>query len=205
MPNHKPLFILVAAAGSLVLSACGPQPTPIVQTVVVEKTVETVREVEKQVEVTATPIPEWTAPHPILSDERVRKAIAYCTDRNALIGSVYGYLPDEERNKLYMDTFIPKDSVWYAKNVDPNADIVDYPYDPEKGAALLDEAGWKLPSGGTIRVNDKGEPLVLRFTTTNAPFRQTWGAVFVSSLQKCGIQLLPSYIPGSIWFGGNTG
>lgn len=42
MPNRKPLFILVAAAGSLVLSACGPQPTPIVQTVVVEKTVETV-------------------------------------------------------------------------------------------------------------------------------------------------------------------
>ncbi len=156
-------------------------------------------------EVTATPIPEWTAPHPILSDERVRKAIAYCTDRNALIGSVYGYLPEEERNKLYMDTFIPKDSVWYAKNADPNANIVDYPYDPEKGAALLDEAGWKLPSGGTIRVNDKGEPLVLRFTTTNAPFRQTWGAVFVSSLQKCGIQLLPSYIPGSIWFGGNSG
>ncbi len=207
MRNRKPIFVVVAAAASLVLSACGPQPTPIVQTVVVEVEKETVREVEKEVrvEVTATPFPEWTAPHPILSDIRVRQAIAHCTDRNALIESVYGYLPEEERAKLYMDTFIPKDSVWYAKNVDPNANIVDYPFDPDRGAQLLEEAGWALPEGGSVRVNAKGEPLALRFTTTNAPFRQTWGAVFVSSLQKCGIQLLPSYIPGSIWFGGNSG
>ncbi len=202
----------LSAAASMLLAACaGPAGTPIVQTVVVRETevvVETKeveKVVEKVVEVVATPVPEWTTPHPILSDIRVRQAIAHCTDRSALIGSVYGYLPEEDRAKLFMDTFIPKDSVWYAKNVDPNANIVDYPLDVEKGGQLLDEAGWKLPEGARIRVNDKGEPLALRFTTTNAPFRQTWGAVFVSSLQQCGIQLLPSYIPGSIWFGGNSG
>ncbi|MGQ9814091.1 MAG: ABC transporter substrate-binding protein [Candidatus Roseilinea sp.] len=194
------------AATSMILSACAaPQGTPVVQTVVVPQVVVETKEVEKIVEITATPVPEWTTPHPILSDIRVRQAIAHCTDRSALIGSVYGYLPEEERAKLFMDTFIPKDSVWYAKNVDPNANIVDYPYDVEKGKQLLEEAGWKLPEGAQIRVNDKNEPLALRFTTTNAPFRQTWGAVFVSSLQDCGIQLLPSYIPGSIWFGGNSG
>ncbi len=204
----------LTAATSMILAACAaPAGTPIVQTVVVKETevvVET-KEVEKVVEkvvevtVPAPQAAEWTTPHPILSDIRVRQAIAHCTDRSALIGSVYGYLPEEERSKLFMDTFIPKDSVWYARNVDPNANIVDYPFDVEKAGQLLDEAGWTLPEGARIRVNDKKEPLALRFTTTNAPFRQTWGAVFVSSLQQCGIQLLPSYIPGSIWFGGNSG
>ncbi|MCS7325524.1 MAG: ABC transporter substrate-binding protein [Anaerolineae bacterium] len=207
MPKSKHYTIsALAAATSLLLAACGaPAGTPVVQTVVVTQEVVKEVEVEKIVEITATPVPEWTRPHPILSDARVRKAIAHCTNRKALIDSVYPFLPEEEREKLFMDTFIPKDSVWYAKNVDPNANIVDYPYDPEKGKALLEEAGWKLPEGGSVRVNDKGEPLALRFTTTNAPFRQTWGAVFVKSLQDCGIQLLPSYIPGSIWFGGNSG
>ena len=204
----------LTAATSMILAACGgPAGTPVVQTVVVKETevvVETKeieKVVEKVVEVTvAAPVAaEWTTPHPILSDIRVRQAIAHCTDRSALIGSVYGYLPEDERAKLFMDTFIPKDSVWYARNVDPNANVVDYPYDVEKAGQLLDEAGWTLPEGARIRVNDKKEPLALRFTTTNAPFRQTWGAVFVSSLQQCGIQLLPSYIPGSIWFGGNSG
>jgi ABC-type transport system substrate-binding protein len=202
------VVLAITAATGLLLSACAPQAgTPVVQTVEVRVTeiVEKQVEVEKIVEVTATPVPEWTRPHPILSDIRVRRAIAHCTNPIELIGSVYGFLPEEQRTKQLMDTPIPKDSPWYAKNIDPNANIVTYEFNIEKGQALLDEAGWKLPEGGSIRVNDKGEPLAIRFTTTNAPFRQTWGAVWVSQLQKCGIQLLPSYIPGSIWFGGNSG
>lgn len=213
MQNRKPYTVLAAAAAAgLILSACAPQgAAPVVQTVevkvteVVEVVKEVQKEVEKIVEVTATPVPEWTRPHPILSDARVRQAIAHCTNPIELIGSVYGFLPEEQRTKQLMDTFIPKDSPWYAKNIDPNANVVTYDFNPEKAAQLLDEAGWKLREGELIRANDKGEPLAIRFTTTNAPFRQTWGAVWVSQLQKCGIQLLPSYIPGSIWFGGNSG
>lgn len=213
MQNRKPYAVLAAAAAAgLILSACAPQgAAPIVQTVevrvteVVEVVKEVQKEVEKVVEVTAAPIPEWTRPHPILSDIRVRQAIAHCTNPIELIGSVYGFLPEEQRTKQLMDTFIPKDSPWYAKNIDPNANIIQYTFDITRAGELLDEAGWKLPEGGRIRANDKGEPLAIRFTTTNAPFRQTWGAVWVSQLQKCGIQLLPSYIPGSIWFGGNSG
>lgn len=213
MQNRKPYAVLAAAAAAgLILSACAPQAAaPIVQTVevrvteVVEVVKEVQKEVEKVVEVTAAPVPEWTRPHPILSDVRVRQAIAHCTNPVELIGSVYGFLPEEQRAGQIMDTFIPKDSPWYAKNIDPNANIIQYTFDITRAGELLDEAGWTRPEGAAIRVNDKGEPLALRFTTTNAPFRQTWGAVWVSQLQKCGIQLLPSYIPGSIWFGGNSG
>lgn len=152
-----------------------------------------------------TAAPEWTTPHPILSLPEVRKAIAHCSNRDELITSVYPFLSEEDRAKLNMDTFIPKDSAWYAKVVDPNAEIIDYTYDITGAGQLLDAAGWKLPEGATLRENENGDPLALKFTTTNAQFRQTWGAVFVKQMQACGIQLLPSYIPGSIWFGSNSG
>lgn len=220
MMSKKSWRILsVFVAAGLALSACA-EAAPVVQTVVVkeiqtveaivtkevEKIVEKEKEVIKEVAVTATPaFEEWRAPHPKLSDIRVRQAIAYCSNRPELIQSVYSYLPDEDRAALLMDTYIPRDSAWYAKTVNPNANIVDYPFDADKGGALLEEAGWKLAEGATTRTNEAGEPLTLRFTTTNAPFRQTWGGVFVRQMAQCGIQLLPSYIPGSIWFGGASG
>ena len=83
-----------------------------------------------------------------------------------------------------MDTFLPK-THWAYKG-----GYQDYPYDPEKGAALLDEAGWKLPEGGTVRENEAGETLAVKFTTTNAQFRQTWSAVMEQNLGDCGIQMI---------------
>lgn len=147
-----------------------------------------------------TAVPEWTRPHPILADANVRKGIAYCTNRDQLISSVYEYVPDADKPKLRMDTFMPKSSPFYS-----NANVVDYAFDKAKGGAALDAAGWKLPDKATVRVNAKGEPLTLRFTTTNAAFRQTWGAVFVNQMAACGIVLQPSYIPGTIWFGSASG
>ena len=35
----------------------------------------------------------------------------------------------------------------------------------------------------------------MKFTTTNAQFRQTWGAVFVQNMAACGIQIIPQYVP----------
>ena len=204
----------LTAATSMLLAACGGSATPVIQTVVVKETsvvVETKeveKVVEKTVEVTAAapePAAEWTTPHPLLGDERVRKAIAQCSNRDELITSVYPFLSEEDRAKLRMDTFIPRDSAWYAKAVDPNAAIIDYTYDITAAGALLDEAGWTQAEPGALRANANGDPLALKFTTTNAQFRQTWGAVFVRQMQDCGIQLLPSYIPGSIWFGSNSG
>ena len=51
---------------------------------------------------------EYTTPHPILSDLKVRTAIANCIDRDALIASVYpeGQDPDA----LRMGSWAPKTS-----------------------------------------------------------------------------------------------
>jgi ABC-type transport system substrate-binding protein len=208
MQNRKFALVGMTAAASIILAACGNQ-APVIQTVEVVKEVpkevvkEVVKEVEKEVvkEVVATSAPEWTTPHPILSDIKVRHAIAHCSNRDALIGVSYDYLPEEDRAKLRMDTFMPKDAEFYAKE-----GVVDYTFDITKGGALLDEAGWKLPEGGgSVRSNANGEPLIIRFTTTNAAFRQTWAAVFERQMAACGIVIQRSHIPGSIWFGGNSG
>jgi ABC-type transport system substrate-binding protein len=194
--------VMVMAMIIPVLAACGggaAQPQVIRETVVVVQTAEPVREtVVETVVVTEAVAPEpYTTPHPILSDIRVRQAIAYCTNRPELIASVYPYLTPEQQQELLMDTFLPK-AHWAAAK----ENITVYPFDPEKGKQLLEEAGW---TGSPIRSNANGEPLSLSFTTTNAQFRQTWSAVFIRQMQACGIQIIPTYAPASWWFGSSTG
>jgi ABC-type transport system substrate-binding protein len=142
----------------------------------------------------------FTTPHPILGDVRVRQAIAYCTNRPELIKSVYPFLNEDEQKKLLMDTNLPQGHWALATE-----GITKYPFDPEKGKALLDEAGWKEPEGGGTREKE-GVPLFIKFTTTDAQFRQTWAAVFEQQLaDNCGIQISRTHAPASWWFGDTTG
>lgn len=204
--STKKLSVLlgVLVVVSMVLTAC-PAPTTevktVVETVVVKETVvETKVEekvVEKTVEVVKT-AEDFTTPHPILSDVKVRQALAYCIDRQALIASVYPYV--EDGSSLLMDSFLPK-THWAYKG--PYTDLPMY--DPEKGKALLEEAGWKLPEGATVRENANGDVLALKYATTTAQFRQTWSAVMVQNLTACGIQVLAQFVPASWWFGSTTG
>ncbi len=209
------VLLSIVMIASMLLSACATPAAPAVPQVVtqivekevavekvVTQVVETVKEVQVEKVVTqvveAAPTEDYTTPHPILSDVKVRRAIASCLDRNALIASVYPYV--EDGAALVMDSFLPKTHWAYS------GPYTDMPmFDPEAGKALLDEAGWTLPEGEAVRVNANGEPLVIKYATTNAQFRQTWSAVMVQNLADCGIQILPQYVPGSWWFGDTTG
>lgn len=198
LKSKKWALLAGAMIVSMVISACQPQ----VVTQIVEREVTSVVErvetqVVEQTQVVEVEKEAYTTPHPILSDVRVRKAIAYCTNREELVRSVYGFLDDP--TSLLMDTNIPKDHWAYNDNTEK------YPFDPERGAALLDEAGWTLAEGATFRTNADGDVLALRFTTTNAQFRITWAAVFESNMADCGIQIIRLHAPGSWWFGSSTG
>jgi ABC-type transport system substrate-binding protein len=203
--KRSQLFFLLSGLLLVVvaLAACA-QATPQVIEVTKEviKEVEVTKVVEKPVEVTVevvkeVPAEDYTTPHPILSDLRVRQAIAHCTDRDALIASVYPYVEDPSR--LLMDSFLPK-THWAYKGP------YDFPwYDPAKGKALLEEAGWTLKEGATFRTNAKDEVLALKFTTTTAQFRQTWASVFEQQMRACGIQIIRQHVPASWWFGDTTG
>jgi len=141
---------------------------------------------------------EFTTPHPILSDVKVRQALAYCIDREALIASVYPYV--EDGSELLMDSFLPKTHWAYGG---PYADLPMY--DPEAGKALLEEAGWTQEEGAPVRTNANGDSLVLKFATTSAQFRQTWSQVMIQNVADCGFQIIPTYAPASWWFGDTTG
>lgn len=188
-------FGLLAIA-SMILAACAPAATPAAPAEPVVVTQEVV--VTKEVEVEREP---FTTPHPILSDLKVREALSYCTNKADLIKSVYVTLTPEQQAALIMNTEIPTSHWAYAGD----ENITIYPYDPDKGRSLLDEAGWTLQEGADYRTNANGEELALKFTTTNATFRQTWSAVWIQQMADCGINVVPTYAPASWWFGDTTG
>ncbi len=209
--NPKPTFKLLSliAITSMSVAAC-TATQPVVQpaaqpekqvTVVVTappQQLEVTRVVPQQVEVAKG---AFTTPNPKLSDLRVRQALAYCSNRLELVQSVYPLVPEEEQKKLVAHSFIPSSHWAYAGD----SNLTVYAFDAAKGNALLDEAGWKLPTGGDFRVNDKGEELFLKFTTTSAAFRQTWAAVWENQMKNCGVRIIRQHVPASWWFGDTTG
>jgi ABC-type transport system substrate-binding protein len=192
----------VIMIGAFLLSACQPQTVEVIKTVEVEKQVEVVKTEEViKTEVVEVEKKAFTTPHPILSDLRVRQAMAYCTNKPELTQSVYPLISPEEQASLVMNTFIPRNSWAYAG--DENVTV--YEFDPEKGKALLEEAGWKFEEDADFRTNEAGDVLSLKFTTTSAAFRQTWAAVWEAQMKNCGIQIIRLHAPASWWFGDTTG
>lgn len=82
-----------------------------------------------------------------LSDIRVREALAISFDKAIMVESVTAGM--EEKADSVLATNMP-----YTSNL-PSQNAT---YDPEKAAKLLDEAGWKLKAGATVREKD-GKPL----------------------------------------------
>jgi len=81
-------------------------------------------------------------PHDLLGDVRVRKAVAYGIDREALVERVLDGLATTDQ------TFVPPSSL------EPHASLVKgFSYDPERAEGLLDEAGWE-PGPDGIREKD---------------------------------------------------
>ncbi len=111
------------------------------------------------------------SPHPILSDIRIRRAIAHCTDKDALVAAAFPHLTPFERQDLIMDTFVHHTSWAYS------TPAMTYPYSTTLGTALLDDAGWTIPTSGDIRMKG-GQELALTLTTSNSNLRITITSVF---------------------------
>ncbi|MEM8766160.1 MAG: peptide ABC transporter substrate-binding protein [Pseudomonadota bacterium] len=92
--------------------------------------------------------------NPILADKRVRQALLYALDRQALVDQLF------EGKQLVAHSPIPPEDAVHFK------DIPRYEHSLEKAVELLEAAGWTLPDGSDIRVNAAGEPLTIEFNTT---------------------------------------
>jgi ABC-type transport system substrate-binding protein len=88
---------------------------------------------------------------PLVSDFRVRQALNYAVDKDALIKNVM------------LGNGKPATVFLFGPRVSGFTPTAGYPYNPERARALLDEAGWRVGPGG-IRQRD-GQPLRLIFVT----------------------------------------
>ena len=90
-------------------------------------------------------------PHPILTDRRVRQALAAAVDREK-VAELYGRTGRATANLLVAPAaFVSQNTKWE--------------FNLDKARALLDEAGWRDSDGDTIRDKD-GIPLTLVFQTS---------------------------------------
>jgi peptide/nickel transport system substrate-binding protein len=87
--------------------------------------------------------------NPYFGDPRVRRALVAALDRSRFAETVALGLARP------LSTTYPPESPWHDTRFAPIA------YDPAAAARLLDDAGWRIPAGGTVREKN-GVPL--RFT-----------------------------------------
>ncbi len=132
------------------------------------------------------------APHPILSDIRVRTALSKAIDRSILVEVGYGAGGKPTCN------VIPGPEGWASDNEGCIAQ------DMAGAKALLDEAGWTDSDGDGIRDKD-GKKLSILFQTTVNPIRQDFQALIKDWWTELGVEVELKAIDPGVFFGGDPG
>ena len=127
--------------------------------------------------------------NPILADLKVRQALLYAIDRQAISDQLFnGKQPVAHSFVSSLDSI-------------HNKNINRFQYDPEKAAMLLDEAGWSTIKDG-FRYNSDGEPLRIEFSTTaGSRIREAVQQVLQIQWQQVGIDVRISNQPPRVLFG----
>jgi len=125
-------------------------------------------------------------PHPILSDRRVRQALSYGIDREA-ITALYGRAGRVGTNLLISPSK-------YASKA------IEWRYDPARADVLLEGAGWVDADGDGVREKD-GRRLRLVFQTSINSVRQATQEMVKASLGAIGFEIELKSIDSSIFFG----
>lgn len=122
-------------------------------------------------------------------DVRTRQGIASCLDRQKVVNTVLDNLT------VTPLTFVPLNHPLYSDQVN------QYPFDINKGIALLEQAGWldadKDPA--TPRTSFKvtgvpdNTPLSLNYWTTSALQRRQVSEILSDSLAQCGVKVNVQY------------
>jgi peptide/nickel transport system substrate-binding protein len=114
-----------------------------------------------------------------LDDAKVRQALLYLTDRAALVNAIFGEYSPVATGPLAAVTR-------YAQG--PILSAPPYPFDAEKGKALLAEAGW-TDSDGDGALDKEGEKLALKAALMSWGELPSIGAVLQSQWKAAGIEL----------------
>jgi peptide/nickel transport system substrate-binding protein len=125
-------------------------------------------------------------PHPFLTDKKVRQAIAYSIDRQA-ITRLYG------RGGLATTNLLVSPTIYQSPNTRAEFNL-------KKAAGLLESAGWSDSDGDGIRDKD-GRKLSLVFQTSINPVRQQTQEIVAEALRLIGFEVELKNIDSSIFFG----
>nr|WP_325248464.1 peptide ABC transporter substrate-binding protein [Amylibacter sp.] len=132
------------------------------------------------------------APHPILSDVNVRKALSMAIDRELLVEVGYGQAGRPTCN------LVPAPKVFAS----PNTDCMTQ--DIEGAKALLEEAGWTDTDGDGVRDRD-GKKLAILFQSSTNAVRQDFQALIKQWWSEIGVETELRNVDSSVFFGGDPG
>lgn len=125
---------------------------------------------------------------PALADKRVRQALMWALDREALNKQLF-----DGRQPVANSQVNPLDGV----HAD---DIPKYRYDPARAALLLDQAGWRM--SGNVRRNAEGQPLAFELdTTAGNRSRELVAQVLQAQWRKVGVDVRLKTEPPRVFFG----
>ncbi len=134
---------------------------------------------------------EMNTPHPILSDVRVRKALALAINREVITSELY-----LEGNEPAANVILGNPAIDTSHNTAV--------YDQGEAKALLDEAGWVLEDGAQVRTKD-GEELRLSLATSVSSIRQKTQSIIQANLAEVGIAVELEQIDAGLFFDGSAG
>ncbi len=133
-----------------------------------------------------------THPHPVLSDQAVRKALSMAIDRTTLVEIGYGPAGRTTCN------IVPAPAP-YTSTANDECLVQDI----DGANRLLDEAGW-LPGADGIRQKDGVRLSIVYQTSTNA-VRQDFQALIKHWWSRIGVETELRNIDASVFFGGDPG
>lgn len=127
--------------------------------------------------------------NPALVDRRVRQALLYGLDRAAISQKLFAGRQPVADTPVHPLDWVHTD------------DVRHYPYEPNRAAALLDEAGWPLGRDG-LRRNAAGEPFQLELmTTAGNRTRELIEQVAQGQWRQLGIGVVIKNEPPRVFFG----
>jgi len=130
--------------------------------------------------------------NPKLKDRRVRQALLYAVDRQAMVMSLF------QGKQPVADSYLPPKHYGY------DAAAPKYAYNPDRAKQLLTEAGWTPGPDGVLR-NAQGERFTVTIgTTAGNRVREDVEQILQNQWRKVGVELKISNQPARVFFGETT-
>ena len=127
--------------------------------------------------------------NPLLADRRIRQGLLYALDRGTLVERLFA-----GRQPVALTNVAPQDRGF-------TDDVRTYPYDPDRAAALFDDAGFTERRNG-IRHSAEGEPLAFTLmTTAGNRTRELVQQVLQAQWRQAGVDITIRNEPPRVFFG----